>query len=120
MRAQPRLLKALVDYWNLDAKAFMIEGHSLTPMTEDIYFLTSLSKRGEPINIQTFPPRPFNIKDYIHMYCEVGTEKVGSQVPIHKITILSLRVILLLIGRITRFATLHQDYRAHMNYVIQC
>jgi hypothetical protein len=101
MRAQPRLLNALVDYWHPDAEAFMLEGQSLTPMTEDIYFLTGLSRRGEPVNLRTFPPGPFNIEDYIQMYCEAGTEKVGSQVPIHKITSLTLRVILLLIGWIT-------------------
>jgi hypothetical protein len=91
MRAQPRLLNALVEYWHPDAEAFMLEGQSLTPTMEDIYFLTGLSRRGEPVNLRTFPPGPFNIEDYIRMYCEAGTEKVGSQVPIHKITNLSLR-----------------------------
>jgi hypothetical protein len=33
----------------------MIEGQSLAPTTEDIYFLTSLSRRGEPVNLRTFP-----------------------------------------------------------------
>jgi hypothetical protein len=79
----------------------MIEGQSLTPMNEDIYFLTGLSRRGEPFNLHTFPPRPFNIADYIRMHCEADTEKVGSQVPINKITNLSLKVILFLIGWIT-------------------
>jgi hypothetical protein len=51
MRAQPRLLNALVDYWHPDAEAFMIEGQSLVPTTEDIYFLTGLSRRGEPVNL---------------------------------------------------------------------
>jgi hypothetical protein len=90
MRAQPRLLNALVEYWHPDAEAFMLEGQSLTPTTEDIYFLTDLSRRGEPVNLRTFPPGPYNIEDYIVMHCEAGTEKVGSQVPIHKITSLSL------------------------------
>jgi hypothetical protein len=36
MRAQPRLMNALVDYWHLDAEAFMLEGQSLVPTTEDI------------------------------------------------------------------------------------
>jgi hypothetical protein len=36
MRAQPSLLNALVDYWHPDAEAFMIEGQSLMPTTEDI------------------------------------------------------------------------------------
>jgi hypothetical protein len=77
-RAQPRLLNALVDYWYLDAEEFMLEGHSLTPTTEDIYFLTGHLRRGEPVNLNTFPPGPFNIEDYIQMYCEDGTKKVGS------------------------------------------
>jgi hypothetical protein len=65
MRTQTRLLNALVDYWHPDAEEFMLEGQSLTPMTEDIYFLTGLSRRGEPINLQTFTLGPFNIEDYI-------------------------------------------------------
>jgi hypothetical protein len=51
MRAQPKLLNALVDYWHPDAEAFMIKGQSLTPMTEDIYFLTGLSRKEEPVNL---------------------------------------------------------------------
>jgi hypothetical protein len=54
MRAQPRLLNALVDYWHPDAEAFMIEGQSLTPTTKDIYFLTGLSRRGEPSTYRLF------------------------------------------------------------------
>jgi hypothetical protein len=50
MCAQTRLLNALVDYWHPDAGAFMIEGQSLVPTTEDIYFLMGLSRRGEPVN----------------------------------------------------------------------
>jgi hypothetical protein len=88
-------------------------------MTEDIYFLTSLSRRGEPVNLRTFPPGPFNIQDYIRMHCEADTEKVGYQVPIKKITNLSLKVILLLIGRIIGSAALHQASQAHMHCVIQ-
>jgi hypothetical protein len=65
MRAQPRLLNALVDYWHPDAEAFMLEGQSLTPMTEDIYFLTSLSRRGEPVNLHDFPSGPHNIAKLI-------------------------------------------------------
>jgi hypothetical protein len=42
MQSQPRLLNALIDYWNPDAEAFMLEGQLLTPTTEDIYFLTGL------------------------------------------------------------------------------
>ena len=43
MRTQPRLMNALVDYWHLNAEAFMLEGKSLVPTTKDIYFLTVLA-----------------------------------------------------------------------------
>jgi hypothetical protein len=98
----------------------MLEGQSLTSNTEDIYFLTGLSRRGEPVNLRTFPLGSFNIEDYINMYCEAGTEKVYSQVSIDKIMDLSLLVILLLIRWITRSTTLHQASRTHMHCTIQC
>ena len=98
----------------------MLEGQSLTSMTEDIYFLTGLLRRGEPINLHSFPSRPHNIFELIEQHCEVRIDKVGSQVPIHKITNLSLKVIFLLIGQITRSAALHQAFRAHMHCAVQC
>ena len=97
MRAQPRLLNALIDYWHPNAEAFMLEGKSLTPTTKDIYFLTDLSRRGDLVNLPTFPPGPHNIEELIGLHCEDGTEKLGSHVPIHKIRNLSLKVIFLLI-----------------------
>jgi hypothetical protein len=120
MREKPRLLIALVEYWNPDPEAFMLEGQSLTPTIEEIHFLTSLSRRGEPVNLREFPLGPFNIEYYIQMYYEAGTKKVGSQVPIHNITSLSLHVILLLIENITGSTPLHQASQEHMHYSIQC
>jgi len=49
------------------------------------------------------------------MYCKAGTEKVGSQVPIQKITSLNLWIVLYMIGQIMVSATLYQDSRAHMH-----
>jgi hypothetical protein len=80
MRAQPKLLNALVDYSHPKAKSFMLEGKSLTPTTKDIYFLTGLSRRGEPVNLRSFPPRPHNIARLIGLHYEAGIDKVGSQV----------------------------------------
>jgi hypothetical protein len=120
IRAQSRLLNALIDYWHLDAKAFMLEHQSLNPMIEDIYFLTGLSQRGDPINFYTFPSGPHNIVELIGLYCDARTNKIGTQVTINKINNLSLKLIVLLIGHITRSTTLHQASRAHMHYVVQC
>jgi hypothetical protein len=120
IRAQPTLINALIDYWHPDAERFMLEGHSLNPTTEDIYFLTGLLRRGDPVNLHTFTPGLHNIEDFIRLHCEVGTEKVGSQVPIHKINNLSLKVIVILIGQITGSAALHQASQVHMHCVVQC
>jgi hypothetical protein len=97
----------------------MLEGQSLVPMVEDIYFLTSLSMRGEPVNFKTFPLGPHNIVELIGLYCADDTDRSSMQVPIREITDLSLQVILLLIGRITGSAALHQASHAQMNCVIQ-
>jgi hypothetical protein len=89
-------------------------------MTEDIYFLTGLSRRGEPVNFRTFPPRPHNISELIGLHCEADTNRTSSQVPINKISNLSLKLIVLLIGRFTGSASLHQASYAHMNFAVKC
>jgi hypothetical protein len=78
MHAQPRLLNALVDYWHPDADAFMIARQSLTPTTEDIYFLTGLSRRGEPVNLHTFPTGERKVSELIAEYCVAGTNRGTS------------------------------------------
>jgi hypothetical protein len=98
----------------------MLEGQSLTPTTEDIYFLTGLSRRGEEVNLHTFSFGPHNIAELITLHCEVGTDMVGTEVLVHKIRNISLKAIVPLIGWITGSTALHQASRVHMNCVIQC
>jgi hypothetical protein len=85
----------------------MLEGQSLVPTVDDIYFLTGLSRRGEPVNFQTFPAGLHNIAELIGLYCAADTDRASMQVPIRKITNLSLQAIVLLIGCITGSAALH-------------
>ena len=44
LRAKPRLLQMLVDYWDPDSESFHIDGMSLTIEVEVIYFITGLSR----------------------------------------------------------------------------
>jgi hypothetical protein len=118
INAQPRILNALVDDWHPDAKDFMIEGKS--PTTEDIYFLTGHSRRGEPVNFQTFPAGPSKVSELIEEYCEVGTDHRSSSIPVSRITNLAIQTILSLIGQITGSAAMHQASHAQMNCAIQC
>jgi hypothetical protein len=72
------------------------------------------------VNLRAFPPGPHNIFELIGLHCEAETKKVGSQVPINKITNLSLKVIFLLIGWTTGSTNLHQDSQENMHCVVQC
>jgi hypothetical protein len=90
------------------------------PTTEDIHFLTGLSRRGELVNFLTFPAGPHNISKLIGIHCEAGTNQSSSQVPISRIINLSLQAIVLLIGRMTGSVALHQASCAQMNCAVQC
>ena len=51
LRAKPRLLQMLVDYWDPNSKSFQIDRMSLTIEVEDIYFIIGLSRWGEVVNL---------------------------------------------------------------------
>ena len=51
LRSQPRLLQMFVDYWDADTEAFMLHGIPLRLKVDDIYFIYSLSRWGEVVNI---------------------------------------------------------------------
>jgi hypothetical protein len=112
MHAQPRLLNALVEYWHPDAEAFMIEGQSLTPTVEDIYFLTGLSRRGETVDLHTFRTGERKVSELIVEYCVAGTNTRTSWIPVNSIINITLQTILSLIGRITGSTAHHQATRA--------
>ena len=68
----------------------MLDRQSLLPMVKDIYFLTGLSRRGEPVNFWTFPAGLHNIAELIGLYYSTDMDHMSMQVPIIKITNLSL------------------------------
>jgi hypothetical protein len=98
----------------------MIEGQSSVPTTEDIYFLTGLLRRGEPVNFQTFPTGSSKVSELIAEYCVAGTNQVTSSVPVGSIISHVLQTILSLIGWITGSAAVHQASRAQINCAVQC
>ena len=51
LRAKPRLLQMLVDYWDPNLESFHIDGMSLTIEVEDIYVITGLSRWREVVNL---------------------------------------------------------------------
>ena len=43
LKAKPRILQMLVDYWDPEYESFQIDGMYLTIEVEDIYFITIIS-----------------------------------------------------------------------------
>ena len=82
LRAKPRLVQMLVDYWDPDSESFHIDGMSLTIEVEDIYFITGLSRWGEVVNLHSREPGGgLTIDEYIIVYYHPDIDKVGSQIP---------------------------------------
>jgi hypothetical protein len=98
-----------VNYWDPDSESFKLNGQPLRIKVEDIYFLTRLSRWGEVVKIKAWGDGSgMNIEDYIGTHCIAGTEKVGSQLPIIAINNLSLKIVVLVLTRITGSTSLHQ------------
>ena len=80
LRAIPRLLQMLVDYWDLDSKSFHIDRMSLS-IEIDIYFIIGLSRWGEVVNLRSRGPGGgLTIDEYVVVYYFSDTKKVGSQI----------------------------------------
>ena len=87
---------------------------SLSIKVEDIYFITSLSRRGEVVNLRSHGPGGgLTIDEYIAVYYFSETKKAGSQILTNSIQILGL-------GRIFGLASIHQASRPMMFYAIEC
>ena len=66
LRAQPRFLQMLVDYWDPDIEYFQLDGMPLRLEVEYIYFVTRLSHRGEVVSLWAHGlGGGINIKEYI-------------------------------------------------------
>jgi hypothetical protein len=121
MRARVRLLEMLVCYWDPDSESFILDVQPLRIEVEDIYFLTGLSRQGEVVNLKSRGAESgMKIKEYIDAHCVVGTPKVESQIPIWAINNLGLKIIMLVLTKITCSASLHQASRLLMFYAIEC
>lgn len=82
MKTNTRLLEMLVNYWDPEEDAFMIDQMPLWIEVEYIYFITGISRRGVPVNLQGKARGSLNVDYYIHIDCPRNNEKVGTQIPI--------------------------------------
>ena len=52
MQANVRLLEFMINYWDHDLGMFDLQGETLEITFEDIYFISSLSRRGSPVKLE--------------------------------------------------------------------
>ena len=99
MRANVHLLEFMINYWDHDLGMFNLQGETLDITTEDMYFITGLSRRGAPVNLEGGDP--LSVQNYIDVFCTPGTQKRGSCVPVVHIHDFTLQVLSSTIMRIS-------------------
>ena len=82
MRANVRLLEFMINYWDHDLGMFNLQGETLEITTEDMYFITGLSRQGAPVNLEGTGKGddPLSVQNYIDVFCTPGTQKRGSYI----------------------------------------
>lgn len=78
IEANTRLLQMILDYWNIEEDAFMIDQMPLRIEVEDIYFITGLSRMGEVVHSRGRTRSSLSIEDYVQIYFPGHPKKVGS------------------------------------------
>ena len=92
MRSNVCLLEFMINYCDHDLGMFDLQGEFLDITLEDIYFISSLSRRGAPVNLEGTSRGGdlLSVQNYIDIYCAPGTQKRGSCIPIVHIRSLPL------------------------------
>jgi len=98
----------------------MIDQMPLKMEIEDIYFITSLSRRGEVVHSTSRSWGSLSFEDYVHIYFLGHPKKIGSQIPIKHVESLSLRIILFTIAKVNGANSLHQASRLAMCLAVDC
>ena len=75
MWANVRILEFMVNYWDHELGMFNLQGETLELTVEDIYFITGLSQRGAPMNLEGTGrgSDPLSVQNYVDMFCIPGT-----------------------------------------------
>jgi len=120
MRSQPGLLDYLIILWDVDERFFRVGTHILTLEINDIYFLTSLSTRGAPVNLVGKRSSRVSTESLLATHCRAGARLSGGKITIADVTSVPLREILYTISRAVGSASCHATSKAHMLYVVEC
>ena len=121
MRQQINLLQYFLDAWDPTNQVFQIRRKSIALTIEDIYFLTSLSRRGAPLSILGSTHEGESVRDYIRRYYREGYQPSrDGKIIIQDVTDQPLRTILFTFSRLAGSVALHLANRSYMQYALEC
>jgi hypothetical protein len=120
MKKEILLLEHIIILWDVAEQGFRIETQLLTIELEDVYFLTSLSKRGAPIAFSGQRALPEQVDVYLARHCVPGARLVGGRIPIKDVRELPLRSILFSIMSVMGRNNVHLASGSQIAYGVQC
>ena len=85
--------------WEPKSQRFLVGDQCLEIEVGDIYFLTGLSRRGEPVEFGSRGGGGEPMESYIRDLCAEGTRRQGGKLPIQHVTDIPLRTILYTVTR---------------------
>ena len=120
MKAYIHLLEYIIDMWDIEQGHFVVGVHILPIEIEDIYFLTGLSRRGRPMVLSKARGGDPSLDELIDQYYALGTEYQSRKLCIQSIVDRPLRMVVYMIGKVSRTRFSHLTTRSHMLYALEC
>ena len=83
MRAQLPLLTRIIEWWDPEEEYFHVGDQTLTIERDDIYFLTTLSRRGHPVSLRGGASNVGDsVEALIAQFCVPDSKKSSNQLKI--------------------------------------
>ena len=98
----------------------MIGDQELEIETSDIYFITGLFRRGEPVQLYGDRPIRVSVNTLLAKHCPEAMKFKRSKVDIMTIGDPVLKVLLLTINRVVEAQALHESNKSKFQYTIDC
>ena len=98
----------------------MVGIHTLSIEIEDIYFLTGLSRRENPVVLSRARRGETSLDDLIDQYCALGRESQFGKLRIQSIVDCPLMIVVYTIEKVAGTRSSHLTTRSHMLYDLQC
>lgn len=120
MRAQLGLLEHIIRLWDSSEKKFRVGEHILTLEINVIYFITSVSQRGDHITLVRKRTSGIPAETLICRHCVPRTQKSSGKNPITAIKDIPLKEVLYSYTREVRSVTSYVATKTQMIYAWDC